>query len=434
MAQRLGPLGEGLWIPETDGVGVDPASPVQYIMPLSAVDGFKTDQPRQAAKIYDGTREAKGSVKGMITAAGDLPVSLDFRFQGLPAMSFFGHDVYSRVGSLHRWIGVGTPESFQFQRKHQQSPALYNRNKALFLNQMKCDQQMSGQNMLTLSAMGFGREVYTDVGGSTTSYRPFVAYNYFDGSILKDGVSLLGVTAFNATDNNNMSRQDAAFLGGQAAGINAGIYDAQGDLGLIYDTDSGDTFYLQAINDTICSIVCLWANKPLSGGPTMFLRRIWPAVLFSRGSVPAGGDAGLMQTQHWVAQVPTADWPAEAFGTTIGPWTIPSSSNFGVKIDGGSTITVAIAAGSKTAAQIATLLNADSTFTAAAVASDFNGRLSVKSKSTVAGTSKVQYDTAVSGSIHALLGFTATIFSGYVAASQYTELYNDLAADYPHTA
>lgn len=431
MAQRLGTRSRGLFIPESDGVGVDPASPQKFVIPLSNVDGYKTDQPRTKAKIYDGTRNSKGSVKGMISAQGDIPVSLDFRFQGLANDRFFGHDVYSRVGTLHRWLGVGTPGSFQYQREHLQSPTLYNRGQGLFLGSMKMDVQTSGQAVVTLSTMGLGREVYTDVGGTLTNYAPFVAFNYFDGSISLNGTNLASVTAFNATDNNNLQGQDAAFLAGQKAGINPGLYDGEGDLGLIYDTDNGDNYYQQAIQDTICTIICLWANKPLTAGPTQWMRRIWPAVLFSRGSVPAGGEAGLTQTQHWNTQVAATDWPAEAFTTLVGPWTVPGSAHLGVKIDGGSTIDVAIAAGSKTAAAIAAILNADATFLAAALASDFNGRLSIKSRSIVAATSKVQIDTATTGSIHALVGFSGSIFSGYPAADQYTELFNNLSADYP---
>ena len=67
MPPRQGTSGRLLWIKE-DTWDTDPVTPVKRLVPLSAQEGFRADQPRTPAKIYDGTRNSKGSFKGMIYA------------------------------------------------------------------------------------------------------------------------------------------------------------------------------------------------------------------------------------------------------------------------------------------------------------------------------------------------------------------------------
>ena len=86
-------------------------------------------------------------------------------------------------------------------------------------------------------------------------------------------------------------------------------------------------------------------------------------------------------------------------------------------------------AGAKTPTQIVTALNADGVFGPIATAFVFAGHVGVKSKSTVAATSKVQFQTGT-GNINTLLGFDTTIHSGDLASMIYIELQNDLAVDY----
>lgn len=436
LTPRQGTSGRTLKLKEvTAGVstwGTDPVTPVKYLVPLAGADAFKAKQPRNPAKIYDGRRSSKGSYLGMIDASGDMPVSLDFSYAGVDIDCHMGHDVYTRVGSLHRWAGQGSPIPFQLQHEHQETPLIVHRHRGIYSTIFRIAQQMSGQAMYTVSNLGKGDEVRTDVGGSVTDYSPFVAYNYFNGAIIKDGVSLATVVNFSLDINNNVSRKDAAFHSGQGAAVNLGMPTVEGDLGMIFTTEDGDTFYDQAINDTIVSLECYYTDKPLTAGPTQWLRFIIPAVLFSRDEPMVGGEVAEDQTQHYIAQVPKAtdigDLPAESFGSTIGPWTIPGGASIYVKIDG-TLITVAVSAGVKTAAQIATILNADGTFSAAAVASDFNGRLKVQSKSKVYTVSKVQFQTGA-GDVNTLLGLSTTIFSGVAASMIYIELYNGLTADY----
>lgn len=421
------------WIKESTWA-TDPGSPVKRVVPLADEEGFKNSQPRNPARIFDGIRAEKGSFKGMIDASGDIPVSMDFRFLGRVLDDFFGHSVYIRVGSLHRWVGHGSPNSFQLQKEFPETTAIYHRHRGIYAGTVRFDTQMSGQNRYVVgSTLGKGDEQLTDVGGTVTNDGPFSAVNYFDGAIFKDGVSLATVTAWNFMLDNKLAGKDAAFQAGQRAAVGFGMPESSGDLGMIFSTEDGDTFYNQAILDTPVSLSCLYTNKPLASNPTMWAQFYFDRVLFSRAEPAAGGEGIADHMQHWVAEVPLFDHQATAIGTNVQTFAITGSNNVAkFFIDGaGSSVGATLTTGAtRTAAQIIAELNLNGGFAAAAIADDFNGRVRVRSLSTVAATSKVQSDTAVSNSSATVLGFDTTIWSGYAAAGVYAELKNDISADY----
>ena len=179
-----------------------------------------------------------------------------------------GHSVYTRVGTLHRWVGAGTPITFQLQKEHQDSPTIYHRHKGVYASNFKIASAASGQAAYTVGTIGKGDEVRpgTDVGGTVTNDGPFVATNYFDGSLLQDNTALTGADNFSFLIDNMMTGKDAYFLAGQRAAINIGVQEISGDLGKIFTTEDGDTFYDAALNDTVTRLEFYYANKPLSGG------------------------------------------------------------------------------------------------------------------------------------------------------------------------
>lgn len=431
MNPRQGPLGRMLHIRETSW-GVDPTTPNKILMPLHAKEGFKTDQPRNQAVGYDGTFDSWGSYKGKIDATGPREMSMDYLYLGNDLMDIMGPDGYTRNGGLHRWTSMSLPKSYQLQKEYTQATAIVHRYPGIFATMFDIAGAVEGQQAYTVSQMGKGSEARADIAGSVLVNTLLKkGFSYFDGSITKDGVSLANVSTYDMKIDRKVTRKDGQFQAGQAAAISFGKPVVEGNLGLIFSTDDGDTFYDQAINDTIVSLSCLWANKPLSANPTMFVRMTMGAVLFSRAEAGVGGDEIPDQTQHFLAEIPAAYNGASAIGTIAGPYLIDGTHQVvSVKFQGGATINVTLTNGAaRTAAQIATQLNADVTFAAAGTAYDLNGRLEIVSDD-VTSSSSVQWQTATANSAHTVLGFTTTTFTGYAPSQLYVELLNTQTTDY----
>lgn len=270
---------------------------------------------------------------------------------------------------------------------------------------------------------GSGATATSTVGAITDE--GYKAVNYFNGYIKKNGISLATVTAFSLSLKNNLSRQDAAFQGGMAAGINAGLGDVSGNLGIIFTIEDGFAYYDNAINFDDVTIECMWTDKPLQVGPTKWIRFIMPVNKISRATVNVGGAAGQTNAQTFMAEVAGGTISAEIYGTAVLPTgttvTVPAASNLGIKTNGGGTQTISITAGARTLDQIVTEVAA--TLTGGTV-DNFIGRF----RGTA--TTSFQIDTAVSNSIHALLGLDGVARTSLAAAAIVTELQNAKSSNY----
>ena len=429
---RQGPLGRMYHIREASW-NVDPTTPTIHLMPLHAQEQFRTDQPREQAVVYEGTFQSKGSYKGPIDASGDREMSMDYKYVGYDLMDILGSAGYSRVGTLHRWTSLDLPLPYQLQKEYTQSTAIIHRYPGIFATLMRVAGAVSGQQMYTISQLGKGGEARAAISGATpTDILERKGYSTFDGSILKGTNFLANVSAFNFSIDRKVTPKEGYYAAGERAAVSFGTPLIEGDLGLIFTTEDGDTFYDEAINDTVVTLSCLFANKPLVAGPTKFLRFWMDAVLFSRTEPGVGGDQIPDQTQHFIAQLPDSGvyHPATAIGTVLGPYVFTGSNNVvSVKFEGGSTIDVVIATGTKTAAQVAALLNVDAGFLAKGKAYDLNGRLEIRSLDTTLSSS-VQWQTATANSAHTLMGFDTTTWTGYAPSELYVELFNDVSANY----
>lgn len=434
--QRLGSLSRLCIIPETSW-NQDPGAPVSHVLPLSGQGGFKTDQALIEAPIFTGTRFPFGVVTGNTTAAGRIPLQLEFNTMARIFRRFFGSGGYSRPGSgkLHRFkipTDNSGPESFQLEAQFLEATPVYVRAKGCYAGSIGLQYSTEGVAGYDLEVMGSGAEAYTTLD-ATPEDDGYSAVSYFNGFAKLNQLGLVGLTEFSANLDGGLSRQDVAFNGGIAGGINSGAINARGRLGLTFRTTGAGAeddlyYYMLAVNNTEVEIECVWTDLPPDIA-TKFLRFRGIATRFSRSAPQPGGAAGLIIGQDWqIIRSTAADIKPEIFGTILGPYNIGAATDqFAAKIDGvAKTVTLTNGA-ARTAAQIVAELNADAPFFAVAEADVFLGRVRIKSRTAGTGGS-VQFDTAVADHCGAVLGFHNAVITGDNDTPLVIEVYNDINA------
>jgi hypothetical protein len=430
MDPRQGPLSrisryrEASW-------GTDPAAPTAYLIPF-LTDGFQLRQPRAVGNFYDGVISAKGSYLEPITCSGEIQTSLDYWAVGYDLMDCLGSTGYARTGGFHRWSALGNPLPHGIRKEFLQSPAIVHRYPAVIATMLRFAQAARGQQQYGVTRLGKGAEETTDIGSTTLSDLTTKSVNsYYNGQLIHNGTVLANAAAFDFTLDRHVTGKEGVFFGGELAAYSIGPPEVRGTLGKIFTTEDGDAFYLQAKNETPTSLVCIYANKPITGAPTGILRFIFPRILLDRVAPAAGGDVIPDQTQTWYAEVATAVYPAHAIGSVVGPYNVgPTNKVVSVKFQGGSTIDVTLAEDATTTVdEIVTALNADGTFNVAGIARNVGNHLEIASLDATSSSS-VQWQTATANSAHTLLGFDTTTWTEYPAAEMYVELLNGVTADY----
>lgn len=433
MNPRQGPLArihryrEASW-------GTDPPGATnEYLIPVMN-DGFVLRQPRTRGTFYDGELTSKGSYLEPIDASGPMTTSLDYFAVGYDLMDALGSTYYTRVGGLHVWRKMSNPLPHGIRKEFVQAPAIIHRYSGCVASSMRFAQAARGQQQYELSRIGKGGEFTTDIAAPTLlDPTEKNVHTYFNGSLTHDGVVLGNTALFDMMIDRHITPKEGVFFAGELAAYSIGVPEVSGNLGKIFSTEDGDAFYLLGKNETPSSIICLYANKPLSAGPTMFLRFIMPKVLFDRNAPPAGGETIPDQTQHFVAEVPasTVYYPGHAIGTLLGPYAITAADNVvSVKAEGAAPVDTVLTNGAaRTAAQIAAELTAAGPFAAAFTAKDLNGRLEIATKGATS-TSSIQWATATANSAHTVLGFDNTTWTGYPPSDLSVELFNTQTADY----
>jgi hypothetical protein len=441
--QRQGVKTRQIFYPEDAGaMGTDPAVPKGYVMPLADEGSFGTDQGLIQAPVYKGTRRPFGVVSGNVTAEGEDPYGLEFRTFPRVLKELVGPDGYVRPGggttSLHRFYVPTDPDaemgSCQLQNESLETPKQILRNRGVRPGTISLAYANEGVARYGVAWMGTGDEVRTDLAGTVTD-EGYKAVSFFNGFAKLNGYFLVGMTDFSITIDPGLSRSDAAFREGIAAGINYNVINVAGRLALMFSTngaapENNMNFYDLAVNQTPVPLDIAWSDAPASQA-TAWCRIILPATRFSRRGFRPGGSAGKIITQDYqVVDDISGDLAAEKFGTIRGTYNLTGTNNvFGVKIDGGATLSVTLPTGAAvTTDAIVTALMANGPFAAAATASNFMGRVMVTSK-TKGASSSVQYDTAVANSAHTALGFDNVAFTGFTDIPFLIEVYNDITVD-----
>lgn len=464
MAVRKGSRSRVILYPETT-LGVDPGSPVGVVLPLNAsTAGVSPTQARLDAPVWMGNRLPFSSILGMKTATGSYPIGLEFLTFGTILKMFCGASVapVNLAGGAsgvyaHYFQMLGNdPLPFQLQHEYLEAggssqfsgvPAI-KRSRGCRANNMRFSFSPSGPVVYNFDAMGIGDEAFTDLGGTKTD-NGYTGKSYFNGMLVKKtpafpaGQVIAHCTGFNWNPGNNLSRVDVAFNDGLATDEIAGNSSLTGDLTLLFRTDEDLQFYNEALNDNICSLVCVWADLPLDQC-TSFLEITIPLVKFSRGPINVGGAAALSLQQTFRGEYdPTAAGQCalapfvltKAFATPSGI-TVPSPSNLGFKIDGGGTVTKALTPGSNyTPLSLLTDLSASGGISGATIdgypqkASGAYNHVRVRSN-TKGPTGSVQVDTTVANSAHALFGFNNTSYVGKAPDWMHVWLLNSQSTQY----
>jgi hypothetical protein len=434
--QRTGINSRLIIIPETYGSeGQDPGSPEPFVFPLADESGYEADQAIEEAPVYTGSSLTPDVVDMNFEAGGTLPAAMEFTTIKRLLRLFFGPsgvvEPEGPSGDLVEFVIPTTmgsrPQSFQVADNFMESTAQYQRSRYNIINTISFPFATAGQGKYNLEVIGIGDLVETASGGTVVDdgYTPM---SYFNTRMIVNDIVVAGLTNFDDSITCGAQRTEVGANQGKAGGITTGFYKASGSMATIYAVDgsgveSNNYLYNLWKNKTQFVIECIYTDLPLEQATQFFRRRY--LVRISRPKRKAGGNGGKVQEFTWQtvrggktqASAITGTWEAENFGANLGPFTVPATSNLGVKIDGAATLTIPITAGSRTTDQVVTELNAHVGFTAVATAENFLGRIMIKSKTKGSATSKVQIDTAVSNSLHTLFGFTATIYTGKGSAT-----------------
>lgn len=449
VSQRKGIASQCIWIPELDGWDKDPATVNAYSMPLADKTGFKVHGDLIEAEIYDGTQLPPATVRGNSMADGTITLGLEYILSGRLLKCALGAAGYAQpegaTGRLKQFtipttLG-GYPISGQLVRRSLETTMQVLRSTGNIIGSFHFPFATSGRATYEISLNGSGKSFRTmPAGFGSITNDGYVPASYFNMQMILNGYNIVGLTNFDDTLDFHSSRQDVGANNGNAGAINVGYVGAGGQLGLIWAVDGAgmeSNFNLLdlAVNEVEFAIDCIYTDKPLALSTQWLRRRYWARL--SPSDPDFGGSAGLIQEPKWqMVRSSSAQWAAERFGDIIGPYLLSGTTNiFGVKIDGGATVSVTLPTGAAvTTDQIVTALNASGSFSAVAIADNFMGRPRVTSKTTGLTTSKVQIDTTVTNSAHTVLGLTNTIYTGFGTSTSPCPMiydnYNQLLAAY----
>lgn len=445
VAQRIGPASRAIVYLEATR-GSDAGITAGLVVPLRDKSGFQIVRPESEAPYFNGGMQGYNSAPGLITAAGPLPCGLEFLTAPIWPRMIYGSGGYSRVGlvtgSLHHFAPQAAPTPItsttaQIQNEYLEATAQYERARYCQVSSLALSYASQGVAPLDVNLVASGDASFIDLAGTKAEngYNGISVYNGYarmaTASLVPTWYPLAGVQDFKANLDCGTTAEPVGFNSGVAGSVNLGVPMLKGNLGLMMATDGAAwennfNFVNAAINRTPMSYDCAWTDAPVDGGqtgtnfPTSFARLRIATLRLGRKSETPAGKAGRQTNQDWMHILDSvlSKIPAEAFGTVVGPYAITAGTNdiATFKIEGGANIPITLTPGAaRTALQICTDLNANGTFSAAAVADVFMGRVRVTSKQvTLSGVlSSVQFVTGILHGCETTLGFNNTVITGF---------------------
>lgn len=448
VSQRIGPQSRTLLALESTR-GVDTGITKMFVLPLRDKHSFVVSRPESAVPYFNGGMQGFGSASQLIGASGSLPLNLEFLTSPNFLKMVFGTGGYTHTalssGTLHDFVPPVaptpiTPISGQIQDEFLEATIQYQRARYVMVKSLGLKYASGGAAPFDVSLVGSGDQVFTDLAqAKTENGLPGGGVSVFNGmarmavaAMSPTWFTLASVQNFDATLECGTTAEPVAFNDGIAGSVNLSTPMLTGNLQLMFAQDGSNpennlNFLNYAINRNVMSFDCTYTDAPVNGGPnannfpTAWLRLQIASARFSQRGTTAGGRAGnfIAQAYQHVLDPTYSKIAAEAFGTTAGPYTITTGVNdiFTVKIDGGANLTVTLSPGTRTAAQVVSDLNANGSFSAAAVADVFHGRVRVTSKqvSLTGASSSVQFVTGVLHGCETTLGFVGTAMTGFNA-------------------
>lgn len=427
--QRRGIGFQFIIIPE-DSWDNDPAIVNAYVGPVAEKVSLKTTQAIEDAPVYDGTMLPPQVVDMNNEAGGSVSFGLDYKFLARVLKLVFNGGVTQpegATGKLKRFT-IPTnisdrPKSFQTLQRHLEGTTQIFRNPGCKVGTIQFPFSTVGRATYSVNVLGSGRlnTTYPPAFPANPVKDAYSPANYTNMRMVVNNKIVVGLTSFDDTLDCQAKRTEVGANEGYAGGITTSFFKANGNLGTIWGVDgdgieSNDNLLSLARNKTVIPLECIYANKPLDQATEWFRRRYY--IRISMTTPDGGGDEGETQEVEW-RMVREGMWPAEIIGENLGSYTIPGASvlEFTVTGTNAGTISVSIAAGVKTAKEIADILNADVAFAAALEADSMLGRLRIQKKTNDGADGTLAVNTAAVGSCHALLGFTATVYAGYGTAA-----------------
>lgn len=444
--------------------GSDVGISAAFKAPLSGPSSVIPSQGLVSVPVYKGDRRPHSKVLGPITAAGKLPLNLEFLFFLRIIVVLLGRAGYSRPlggsSSLHRILIPTTdgsiPGTFQLENVFLQATKVIQRLRYLMGSAINFNLGTSGPALYDIDTVGIGDVVNSAAELFAPSDDGLVPTTYYNGQV--NFGSQIGIADLNALTLSlmfNVQRVEAFANGGVAAGLVSGNVEPKGSIRLVHTITGSNpgadlNAWNQATQGTEVPIECFVTDQPVAGAnggvvfPSKYIRFLMPTCrMGAAGPAPGGMGPSFIQQPFEAARsnsqgTAAASVAGEVWSTNGGPYNVPASAALGVKIDGGGTIGgasgIPITTGAtRTAAQICADLNGNGPFAAVATADVFMGnRVRIRSKQTstnIGALSSVQIDTATTNSCHVLLGFTGTAVSGVTNCELYMEIWNGLGSD-----
>jgi len=424
--------------PSTD-LGTDPASPVGFTAPMAAeLSATGIGRDLIPVPLFRGDFNPDSLFQGDFMAALSLKLNLDAIFVGRAVRAFTGLDsspVARAEGYLHEFAfdpSVG-PGGHQLQADVLEGAFSF-RSAGMRGDKFGIQSANKGPTTYNLDLLGIGLLIEAALGGGTPSKDAFTPFSYLDGYIRKNGTLLGNVGGHQYNFARNCQRVDVVGSGGIAADIIPDALTLTGQLDTFFqDLDH----YNEAKNFSDVEIECLWGDKRLDL-MTQFFQIIIPKFKFSLAWPTFTTKGPIAHSQKCQMDLnETVSLPARLF-TKPGPFNIPASSNLGIKVNGGGTVTKAITTGAaRTAAQIAADIGTVSGLLAADTwpknkAVPIGPRLLLET-SAAGSTKSIQIDTTVTGDCSAVLGLSNVASSGRDPVAALIRIFNQKSTPYDGT-
>ncbi len=445
LQQRQPVFTRRLFIPEVTP-GSDTGITTAYVMWQAGKPGFMHNQPVLVVPNYTGDRQTVGKVWGMRRAEGADSLNFDFLFNARIDKVFFGSGNYSRPGggatTLHRMSysagSLNGPGTSQLEDQFLEATAKYVRNRFIMVDSLGFKSDYQGGVKRSISFKGIGEQPQltsiTSAPTSATVTDDSLSQNptdCFNGLFFVNALAAVPED-FSINLGNGISVTPVGYNNGAGGSVIFDKLAGPGSLKLMMvlggtNPESELTFYNWANARTVIPLEVWHFDKPTGGAWTKYSRYRYAVVFEEKPPTSAGGEKDLYTEQNFEPW-PNYSWSGDIVAPAPGPYTLPATPNLGVKVDGGSTITVALTAGSQTAAQIATALNASGPFTAVAVADSPAGTLRITSKTT-GTTSSIQIDGAVANTAHTAIGFNTVAQAGFTNCSVIHDYLNGVGSN-----
>lgn len=306
--------------------GVVPESDKFWRVPFVSTT-LGTEQSLVAEERFGSGRDATALGREALEVDGDIVLPVDFRFLGIWLKALFGEP--TTVGSgpySHEFRSGGySLPSMTLELGMQEMPR-YASYLGVMANTFTLQMQRSGLVNATVGLIAQKEAVETFTLLAEPVDMEVARFASFNGSVIRDGVSLGNLITAQLTYSNNLDRLETIRGWGEIDGAYPSFATLSGRLEARF---SDDGLYQQALNGEPCELLFQLISGPFS------LRWTAHEVYLSRPRLPVQGPAGIQASFDWHAVRDAAeDRTATILFTTdvekfvieeegVDPWDVP---------------------------------------------------------------------------------------------------------------